>query len=248
METLTCLKLEFMKFRKSLIKFLFLFPVLLSTSMLCIGLYFRKKSFIAYGGLKNSFSSLLFANHSMLAWHIILLLFVISISIYVFYIETSNDSLTSICSSNLKRRNIYLAKWMLLMLSTILMILIGVCILVVEAKIFNIPFTFNDGVIVRYISFELLCSLGLVSFQLFLISLLKDITTSTIVSLLAAVGFNAIHLSDGLIPYIPYLYFSNSTPFSNTTILRQSIIVSLIYCVLFLIIGIITFNFKDIRE
>ncbi|MCR3761752.1 ABC transporter permease [Clostridium felsineum] len=248
MESFVCLKLEFMKFRKSFIKFLFIFPAVLSAAMLTIGLYFRKNSFISYGGLKDSFSGVLLANNSILAWNIILLLFVIAMSISLFYIETANDSLTSICSSNLKRGSIYLGKWMFLFISTLLMISIGIFILIIDAKIFGIPIVLDNGVIMKYICFELFFSLGLVSFQLFLISILKDITTSTIVSLLAAVGFNAVHIGKGIVPYIPYLYYSNSTPFSDTNILRQSLITSLIYFVVFLVIGVVTFNFKDIRE
>lgn len=247
METLLCLKLEFMKLRKSFFKFLFILPAIVSISMLSIGLYFKKSSFITYGNLHDDFSGLLLANHSMLFWNFILLLFVISISIALFYIETSNNSLTAICSSKLKRSSIYLSKWIFLILSTFLMIIIGVILLKVSSKIFNIPIK-DSSVIVKYVCFEFSCSIGLISFQLFLTSILKSIETSTIISILAAVGFNAISIDKGIMPYIPYLYFANSTPFANTMLLRKTLVVSLAYCVIFLILGILSFKFKDIRE
>lgn len=247
MEAFLCLKLEFMKFRKSFLKFIFIFPAVLYITVLSVGLHFKRGSFLTYGNLKDGFSGLLLANHLMLFWPFILLLCAISVSIYLFYIETANNSLTSMCSSKLKRSSIFLGKWMLLILSTALLIVIGACTLVISAEIFNIPMT-EKGVLVRYMCFELLCSFGLISFQMFLTSLFNSVETSAIVSLIAAVVFNALGAGKDLVPYIPYLCFTNSTPFSNTIILRKTIFVSLIYCIVFLVLGIINFNFRDIRE
>lgn len=247
METFLCLKLEFMKFRKSFLKFIFIFPAILYILALSIGLHFKREKFLNYGGLKDGFSGILLANHSILFWPFILLLCVISVSIYLFYIETSNNSLTSICSSRLKKSNIYLAKWMFLILSTFLLVIIGDFTLIITSKIFNISMN-ERGLLFKYTCFQLFCSFGLISFQMFLVSLLKNIETSAIISLIAAVGFNAISISKDTVPYIPYLCFTNSTPFSNTEILRKTLFVSLIYCIVFLIIGIINFNLRDIKE
>jgi len=247
MEAFLCLKLEFMKFRKSFLKFIFIFPAALYIAGLSIGLYFKRESFLTYGNLKDGFSGLLLANHLMLFWPFILLLCVISVSIYLFYIETANNSLTAVCSCKLKRSSIYLGKWMFLILSAFLLILIGDLTLAVTAKLFNIPMKEN-GLLFKYTCFELLCSFGLISFQMFLTSLFKSIETSAVISLIAAVVFNAIGAGKDLVPYIPYLCFTNSTPFSNTIILRKTILVSFIYFIVFLVLGIINFKFRDIRE
>ncbi|MBU3101084.1 MULTISPECIES: ABC transporter permease [Clostridium] len=244
------IKVELMKYKNSFIIYVLIAPIAISCLMLNMDLYFRKSYVLSkYSKVANDgFYDLIIENHLALIWPLLLLLFIILISISIFYIDLKNNCLTHLFVSPLKRINYYLAKWIMVLLFTVLVIVVEAFLLVGLTKIYNLSNNLDIELLTRYVLLQILTSLGFISVQIFLFSIIKDVGLLITVNVVAICASFPFLRNPSIIKFNPYLHFMHNTPFSDPNLLNQDIVWSIFYTILFTAIGIAYFKHQDIKE
>lgn len=244
------LKLEFTKIRSSFLKYTLILPILISLGMLIVDLSVRKNVILSEYNPKitDGFQSLLVENHLSLIWPIILLLSIICNSVSLFYIDSKNNSLIHILTTQVSRSKYYMSNLITVLLCTIFSIILEGILLVILGHIFNLSSNIDVPLVVRYMWFQIFTSLGIIGVQLLLFSLTRKVT------LLASINVAALCLSillmqnSTLNKIIPYLTISNSLPLSvSPERIIYSVCASFIIFIITSLIGLITFNSIDIK-
>ncbi len=250
MSIMKSFKIELLKLKHSFIKYVLVSPLIISALLINVDLYFRRNSIISkYSGhVEDGFYALIIENHLALIWPMLLLIFIVILSISLFYIDLKNNCLTHLFANPLKRKDYYLSKFLLILLSTILVIIFEGIILVISAKAFSLSSSIDMPLLIRYMWFQIFCSVGIISFEIFLFCVIMDVLLVSSINIVFICGSIAFLSNPSIIRYNPYLHFINSTPFSNPILLTQSILWSLIYMLIFTILGLLYFKYRDIKE
>ena len=210
------LKLEFTKIRTSFIKYTLILPILISLCMLVLDLLIRKNVIIYQYNPKitDGFQSLLVENHLSLIWPILLLLSIICNSISLFYIDSKNNSLIHILTTQVSRSKYYISKLVTILLCTIFSIILEGILLVILGHVFNVSSNIDVPLVVRYMWLQIFTSLGIIGVQLLLFSLSRKVTLLASINVAALCASIVFIQNSTLNKIIPYLIISNSLPLS----------------------------------
>ena len=250
MSFLKYIKLEIIKIRSSYIKYTIILPLLLSLAMIATDLMLRKETILSqYKPIINDgFQSLLVENHLSLIWPIILMFSIIINTICLFHIDIKNNSLTHILASPISRSKYYLSKLITISLCTIISILLEGSILIIIGYMFNLSPNIDIPLVIRYMWMQLFCCFGLIGLQCFLFSLSRDPIFLISINIAGICGSLMLLRYPSIGKFSPYLQISNSMFLTiNSNILVTSMVFSSILFVVLTILGLIIFNYRDIK-
>lgn len=239
------LKGEFMKQSKS-----FILPMTLLTPILAAGLTFLNL-FIRYDyliGLEankelSSWRLLLMQHHFL--WILFLPLVVTIVASMVNYIEYKSNSWKNTLALPVSRTKVYLAKLFLVYILSIMMILINGMLLVLVGKILGFPEAVDSILISKYTLNQLFSITSLISLQCFISSAISNTNIPLVIGFVGTASSLFFAQSEKLAKIIPYAHvvFALPDPTVNSSIPLKY---GLSFGVVFLIIGIIFFNKKEL--
>ena len=244
------IKLEFIKIKSSYIKYTIILPLLLSLAMLITDLMIRKDTIVSQYKpiITDGFQSLLVENHLSLIWPIILMFSIIINTICLFHIDIKNNSLTHILASPISRSKYYLSKLITLSLFAVILILLEGFILIILGHLFNLSPNIDVPLVIRYMWIQLFCSFGLIGLQCFLLSLTRDPIFLISINIAGICGSLMLLRYPSISKFSPYLQLSNSLSLTtDSNLLVTSMLFSCILFVLLTILGLIIFNYSDIK-
>ncbi|MBM7869758.1 hypothetical protein JOC70_001228 [Clostridium pascui] len=239
------LKGEFLKQRKS-----FTWAIAILTPVLAAGLTFINL-FIRYDYLMS-----LEANKGASPWNMLLLqhhfiwflLFSLVVTIFasmVNYIEYKSNSWKNTLALPVSRNKVYLSKWFLVYILSIIMIFFNGILLVIVGKILGFREAVDLTLILKYELYQMAAVTSLISLQCFISA---EISNTNISLTIGAVGvassmfFAQSKIMSKLIPYAHIIYSLPDSTIDNTITLQYG----LSFGIVFLIIGTFFFNKKEI--
>lgn len=239
------LKGELLKQRKS-----FTWPIVIVTPVLASGLTFINL-FIRYDYLMS-----LEANRSSSSWNVLLLqhhfvwflLFSLVVTILasmVHYIEYKSNSWKSALALPISKNKLYLAKWSIVYILSIIMILFNGILLVIVGKILGFREAVDLVLILKYTLYQIAAITSLISLQCFISAEMSNTNVSlTIgaVGVASSIFFAQSERLSKLIPYAHIIYALPDPTINNSITLQYG----LSFGIVFLIIGIFFFNRKEI--
>ncbi|AKN29808.1 transporter [Clostridium carboxidivorans P7] len=247
------LKSELMKYKRSVLwKGVFLIPIL-SFAMLFADLHIRVSflmsndhiKHLAEIGIYSKLQALLYENHLATLWFILLNLSIVVVAVIVNYTEYSENTWKQIIARPVERRRIYISKWIIvLMAAIILVVLNGVSIMVVK-NFFGI--NGDSTLIFKYKILEMCTVLGVVSFQQFISCYMKNSLVSAAVGFAGSIGAYMFAQSKLLSYIIPYANVILALPSEGNKDAQAAAFFGIASGVLWLVIGIIEFNKRDIK-
>ena len=165
-------------------------------------------------------------------------------SISIFYIDSKNNSLIHILTTQVSRSKYYISKLVTILLCTIFSIILEGILLVILGHVFNV----SSNLVVRYMWFQIFTSLGIIGVQLLLFSLSRKVTLLASINVAALCASIVFIQNSTLNKIIPYLIISNSLPLSaSPEKIIYSVCASFIIFVITSLIGLIIFNSIDIK-
>lgn len=239
------LKGEFLKQRKS-----FIWPIAILTPILAAGLTFFNL-FIRYDYLMS-----LEINKGASSWNVLLgqhhfiwfLLFSLVVTIFasmVHYIEYKSNSWKSALALPVSRNKVYLAKWTIVYILSIIMILFNGILLVIVGKLLGFHEAVDLVLILKYTLYQIAAITSLISVQCFISA---EISNTNIPLAIGSVGVASsifFAQSESLSKLIPYAHIIYSLPdptIDNNITLQYGLSLG----IAFLVIGIFFFNRKEI--
>lgn len=240
-----CLKSEYLKSRKSIIYKIPFILIIISCLLLALDLIIRKEAVLTYGNFQNPFYSLILENHSRVNYHLFLLFTIISSSMSISFIDYSDSMLNVILTCPIKRSSIYISKLFIVFATTIISIVTNGLFIYILSKSSGISSYIDIGFLVRYMWMQFFASLAIISLSVMISMIFKNEMIS--IGLHLALIIISVFMKPEYIPYNPYMYLMQTTPFYDANILVQTMINSIILSIIFFIVGFIIFNNKDIR-
>lgn len=245
MEFYRLLKGEFIKQRKGFTWTISLFTPILAGGLSFINLFVRYDYLMgleANEGL-SSWNLLLFQHHFI--WFIFLPLVVTVLASMVYYIEYKSNGLKIVLTLPVSKSKVYLAKWSLVFILSSIMILINGVVLLIVGVALRFPESVDLTLILKYTFYQIVGILSLISVQ----SLVSAGINNT--NIVLSIGFVGVASSlffaqsEKLSKFIPYTHviFTLPDPTINNNIPLQY---GLTIGIVFLLIGIIFFNRKEI--
>lgn len=239
------LKGEFLKQRKS-----FTWLIAILTPVLAAGLTFINL-FIRYDYLMS-----LEANRSLSSWNVLLLqhhfiwflLFSLVVTIFasmVNYIEYKSNSWKNTLALPVSRNKVYLSKWSLVYILSIIMILFNGILLIIVGKILGFREIVDLALILKYTIYQIAAITSLISLQCFISTEMSNTNVSLTIGAVGVASSIFFAQSESLSKLIPYAHiiYALPDPTINNIITLQY---GLSFGIVFLIIGIFFFNRKEI--
>lgn len=251
MSIISLLKIEFMKQKRNFTwKLTFIMPLI--CFFILIGFWHLKGSELISSpsvlGLTAKSDILLFTNHLTSMWFLFSAFTFSLIALNLNSIEYNENSWKYILSLPISKTKLYFSKWLVIFIFCFISIILNSIGIIIIGFMFNLQNYLSFGLIVKYIFSQTLSSMSIISFGHFIGSYFKNIIISlsiTIVGILNTFMFSQSKILSLIIPYVPIM---NCVPYSNNT--NSGLIPSiagLTLGILWLLIGIVEFNKKDIQ-
>lgn len=247
------LKSELMKYKKSLLwKGVFFIPVF-SFILLFTDLHLRYDYLMGSSRLKeaakigiyNKLDVLLYENHLSTLWFILLNLSIVVIAFIVNYMEYSENTWKQLVARPIKRIQIYLSKWIVVFIaSVVLIILNGVSVMLIK-KLFGIEGSLS--LISKYILLEIAAVFGVTSLQQFISCYMKNSLIAAAIGFAGTIGSYMFAQSNILGNIIPFSCILRVLPLGDMKDAHTAAIFGAISGILWLTIGILEFNKRDIK-
>ncbi|UZQ49474.1 ABC transporter permease [Clostridium kluyveri] len=253
MSFICVLKSELAKYKKSLLwKGVFFIPIF-SSILLFIDLHLRYDYLmensrireLAQIGIYNKMDVLLYENHLSTLWFILLNLSVVVIAFIVNYMEYSENTWKQIVARPVKRMKIYLSKWIIVFTASVALIALNVVFVILIKKFFGIEG--NSALIFKYVLLEIAAVLGVVSFQQFISCYIKNSLVAAAIGFAGTIGSYMLAQSKILGNINPFSCVLRSLPLGDMNDAHAAAIFGAISGILWLIIGILEFNRRDIK-
>lgn len=256
MSILSLLKIEFTKQKKNFIlKLTFITPILCFFMLFVLWSFKRNQlmspSFTSFlncnTGVFSKQDALFLTNHLTTLWFIFSNFTFSFIALSVNFIEHNENCWKYFLCLPINRTKVYFSKWLFIFILSLISIVLNAVGFIIISFIFGINNNLNYFCIFKYISFEVLCSLSIISFQHFISCYFKNLLIPLsiwIIGILISITFYKNTVLEFLIPYIPII---NSVPLGTTNISLISAIAGTLSGLIWLLIGIIHFNKKDIK-
>lgn len=245
MEFYQILKGEFLKQRKS-----FTWPIALLIPILAGGLSFINLL------LRYDYLIGLEANKGLSSWNILLLqhhflwFFFLSLVVTIFasmvhYIEYRSNGWKSTLALPVSKMKVYFAKWFLAFILSTIMILINGVVLLIAGIALRFPETVDLILILKYTLYQIVSITSLISIQCFISSEINNTNialTIGFVGVASSLFFAQSEKLSKIIPYAHIMYTLPDSTINNGIPLQYGSIIG----ILFLLIGFIFFNRKEI--
>lgn len=253
MSFISILKSELMKYKRSALwKGVFLIPIL-SFAMLFADLYIRVDFLmsndhikqLAHIGINGRLEALIYENHLSTFWFMLLSLSIVVVAVIVNYTEYSENTWKQIIARPVERRRIYISKWIVVLMAAIILIVLnGVSVIFIKSF-----FGINGDctLIFKYKILEICATLGVVSFQQFISCYMKNSLASAAIGFAGSIGAYMFAQSKILSYIIPYANVILAMPLEGNRDAQAAAFFGIASGVLWLVIGIIEFNKRDIK-
>ncbi|MCY6370607.1 ABC transporter permease [Clostridium ganghwense] len=250
MSLLSLLKIEFIKQKKSFLwKLSFITPIICFCILLTF--WYFKYSTLINGckdlGLNSQLDVLFFTNHLSSLWFILSTFSFSLISLGVNFIEHNENCWKYVLSLPIDRTKIYFSKWLVIFILSFVSIILNSIGFIGVSFIFKLENCLNVILIFKYIFFQILCSISIISFQHFICCYFKNTLiplSISIIGIINTIMFSQSKILSILIPYVPTM---NCVPLRNGNTAQIAAVTGLICGILWLLVGIIEFNKRDIK-
>lgn len=247
------LKSELMKYRRSVLwKGVFFIPVL-SFVLLFVDLHFRCSflmsgshiKYLAEAGIYGKLGALIYESHLATLWFILLNLSIVVVAVIVNYTEYSENTWKQIVARPVERGKIYLSKWIVVLIAAFILVILNGILLMIMKNLFHIDGSFS--LIFKYTGLELCTTLGVVSFQQFISCYMKNSLAAAAIGFAGSVGSYMFAQSKLLSYIIPYANVLLALPSGDNKDAYMAAFFGIVSGILWLIIGILEFNKRDIK-
>ncbi|MEW9097112.1 MAG: ABC transporter permease [Clostridiaceae bacterium] len=244
------LKSEFLKYKKgALWKISFIVP-LISFLMLFGDWYYRAdyltSAKVLKGlndfGVENKWQLILFENHMGMQWNLLLILIISLIAAIVNHIEYSENSWKTILSKPVERYEIYMAKWTVIFIITLISILLNSLGIIAVGKILKIKETLNLNLFIKYIALQIIGVMAIISLQQFISCFMKNSIVAACIGFCGGISAYMFYQGKIISKIVPYTYTFDALPFLDASELTAFVVISLISAVFWMTLGIIKFK------
>ncbi|WP_338753260.1 ABC transporter permease [Bacillus sp. FJAT-52991] len=242
----TLLKTELQKQKRGfLLLFLLLIPSGTTLAMfLDMNIRYDYLMSVAEKG-SSSWDELKAENHAVLGWGTFLPLFISIIFFFIFQVEHQQSSWKALLSMPVHKSSVYLSKWLAGFIYTSLLIILNTAGLVLVGKIMEFPEAVDWSGYGMYVFNQIVLALAVITLQQWLSSWMKNpIYPVTIAFGGLICGTILSYSSEKLAKIFPYSYISLAD--GRLTEPSGVFMYSIIFTVLFLLIGSLQFRKKDI--
>ncbi|EPY2302096.1 ABC transporter permease [Clostridium sporogenes] len=255
MSLLCLLKIEFIKQKRGFLwKTVFIIP-LVALCLFSTYLYIKYNSLISLNalkqfekfGAKTKLDILLFVNHQGSLWFMLSSLIFILAATQINFMEHKENCWKSVLSLPLNRTKVYLSKWLVVFIFCSISIVLNSLGFVIILFIFKLGNFINGTIIFKYIIFQILCSLSIISFQQFISSYFKNLLVPLTIAFIGITNTFMFWQSNFLSNIIPYMPTLRALPLGDGKDAKTAVISSILSGILWLTIGILEFKNKDIK-
>lgn len=254
MSLLSLLKMEFMKQKRGFaLKIVFIIPLI--SCLLFSGYVYLKYNTLTSPnilnqfkdfGVENQFDILLFINHQGSLWFMLSSVIFIFLSVSVNHMEDKENCWKLMLSMPVKRTQVYLSKWIVVFIFSCISIFINAVLFTAIIFAFKLGRFFNLSIFLKYVAFEILCSLSIISFQQFISNCFKNLLVSFSIAFIGIVNtfmFWQSNILSNIIPYMPPL---RALPLGTGNDAKAAVLASIVSGAIWFFIGITNFNKMDI--
>ncbi|MFD3157202.1 ABC transporter permease [Haloimpatiens sp. FM7330] len=249
------LKIEFMKQKRGFIwKVIFIVP-LLSILLFSIILHFKYADLTSPRsleqfknfGVESQLGIFLFTNHLTSLWFMFSSVIFALTAVKINFTEHDENCWKLLLSMPVNKNKVYISKWLVIFTFSTFSIILNTIGFVIVLFIFKSGTFVNLTVILKYIVFQILCSLSIISFQQFISFYSKKLLVSLCIAFLGIINtimFSQSKILSNIIPYTPTL---RSVPLGNGSDAAIAVFASILSSLLWFTVGIIYFNKTDIK-
>ncbi|MCT4619586.1 MAG: ABC transporter permease [Marinisporobacter sp.] len=245
------IKVEFHKYKKTPIYLIICMIPLFMFSLIFIDFHLRKDLIISnslkFFHISQGWKILFLENFMINGWFIILPSIVIIIVCLSNHIENANNTWKLILSRPIKKTNLFLSKLITNIIFATSIIFFNFVFVFIVGIHYNMLHDINLFMVSIYIFVEILAVIAIISFQELLHLLSKNELAPVVIGITASFGSIFLGQSKILGSIIPYCFILNLSPTCNSNTLIQSSIISFVYIVFSIFLGIIIFNRKDVK-
>ncbi|MGM7636722.1 ABC transporter permease [Bacillus sp. Hm123] len=242
----TLLKTELQKQKRGfLLLFLLIIPSGTTLAMfLDMNLRYDYLMSIAEKG-ESSWDVLLFENHGTLGWGVFLPLFISIIFFFIFQVEHQQNSWKSLLSMPVHKSSVYLSKWLAGLMYTSLLIVLNTAGLVLVGKIMEFPEAVDWSGYGMYVVNQIVLALAVIALQQWLSSWMKNLIYPVAIAFGGLICGTILSFhSEMSAKILPYSYINLAD--GRLTEPSGVFMYSLLFATLFLLIGSLQFQKKDI--
>lgn len=240
---------EIIKQKRSLVWTAAFLAPLIVDALLFLDLYLRRDYILdraAKQGL-NAWQALVLEHHLTALWFIMLPLAVTVVCAVIYHTEHASGGLRYALSLPVGKARLYLAKWCTGGVFLFLMLISDTLMLAAVGKIFRLPGDLDYQLLMRYIGYQAVAAVGVMSLQMWL----SSITPNVIIPL--ATGFTGVTTSlflaqdQNIARIIPYAHviYTMPLPGENNCLALEG---GIFFATTFLLLGLYCFSKKDVTE
>lgn len=252
---LSLLKAEFIKNKKGLIWIIVFAVPLILFSMLSLDWHLRGKYLILDEhinalkeyGVSTQWHVLFFENHLTMIWYMTLTLSLILLSVLINYVEYNCNTWKLILTRPVKRWKIYLCKWIFVVSCSFFLISLNILLVILVGVIFSVSGHLSIFFLLKYFVVEFIASIGIISIQQFISSYFSNSITSACIGIVGSIAAFMLSQNSILANIIPYCYVFRALPVLEFKEIYNIIFCGIISGVLWLFVGIVEFNNRDVR-
>ncbi|WP_315122136.1 ABC transporter permease [uncultured Clostridium sp.] len=244
------LKSEFLKYKKGAFwKISFIVPLI--SFLMLFGDWYYRADYLTSGkvlkklndlGVESKWQVILFENHMGMQWNLLLILVISLIAAIVNHIEYSENSWKTILSKPVERYKIYMAKWIVIFIVTLISILLNSLGIIFIGKILKIEESLKLNLFIKYIVLQTIGVMAIISLQQFISCFMKNSIVAACIGFCGGISAYMFYQGKIISKIVPYTYTFDALPFLDASVLTTFIVISFISSAFWITLGIIKFK------